>query len=71
MSKLKRWLHRKGVHFYNKPIKNFRKVHYRIPNDRRGYEELYSDYQRRKCEFCNRRKDFEFSRVKRTTGYGI
>ena len=25
--RLKLWLHRKGVHFYTKPIKNYRKVH--------------------------------------------
>lgn len=71
MTKLKLWAHRKGIHFYNKPIKNYRKVHYHTPNDLDGYEELYSDFQRKKCQFCNKRKDFKLNTVKRTTGYGL
>lgn len=69
--RVKKGLHKWGLHFYSQPIKNYRKVHYHIANDRGGYEELYSEYQRKKCQFCNKRKDIEFSKTKRTTGYGL
>lgn len=67
MSKLTKWLHKRGIHWYSVPIERFQKdLWYVEGKDGAGSQEKFQIFLRVKCQHCNKRKNKLQSTVTRT-----